>query len=164
MLINPPFRFIQNLSSPLFDVWVEKNWKGIEFERYADDIICHCVSEREASELLSVLNNRFNECGLQLHPTKTKISYCKGGRNKGDYENVSFDFLGYTFRPRWIKTRRGHQGLYFHVHVILQEMTLHVQLDVFLDNKDNKNEEIIDWQKNGDSLLYKSYKNQTKPT
>ncbi len=97
----------------VFDVWVEKNWKGIDFERYADDIICHCVSEREARKLLFVLDNRFNECGLQLHPTKTKISYCKGGRNKGDYENVSFNFLGYTFRPRWIKTRQGYQGLLF---------------------------------------------------
>jgi len=97
----------------VFDFWVEKNWKGIEFERYADDIICHCSSERGAGRLLTLLNNRFNECGLQLHPTKTKISYCKGGRNKGDHEDVSFDFLGYTFRPRWIKTRQGYQGLLF---------------------------------------------------
>ncbi len=38
-----------------FDVWVEKNWKGIQFERYADDIVCHCVSEREALELKALL-------------------------------------------------------------------------------------------------------------
>ena len=97
----------------VFDVWVEKNWQGIQFERYADDIVCHCVSEREAKELKALLNDRFNRCGLMLHPAKTKIAYCKGGWNKGHYETVSFDFLGYTFRPRWIKTRRGQQGLYF---------------------------------------------------
>ncbi len=97
----------------VFDVWAEKNWKGIQFERYADDIVCHCTSEREAIELKVLLNDRFNQCGLTLHPAKTKIAYCKGGRNKGNYETVSFDFLGYTFRPRWIKTKRGHQGLYF---------------------------------------------------
>ena len=96
-----------------FDVWIEKNWIGIQFERYADDIVCHCVSEREAIELKALLNGRFNKCGLQLHPTKTKIAFCKGGRNKYHYETVSFDFFGYTFRPRWVKTRKGKQGLYF---------------------------------------------------
>jgi RNA-directed DNA polymerase len=97
----------------VFDVWVEKNWPGIQFERYADDIVCHCVSEHEAKGLKVWLNDRFNQCGLTLHPAKTKIAYCKGGRNKGHYKTVSFDFLGYTFRPRWIKTKRGQQGLYF---------------------------------------------------
>jgi RNA-directed DNA polymerase len=96
-----------------FDVWVEKNWPGIQFERYADDIICHCASERETEGLKALLDDRFNRCGLTLHPAKTKIAYCKGGWNKTPYKTVSFDFLGYTFRPRWIKTRLGHQGLYF---------------------------------------------------
>ncbi|MBU0993943.1 MAG: group II intron reverse transcriptase/maturase [Proteobacteria bacterium] len=97
----------------VFDVWVVKNWHGIQFERYADDIICHCVSEREAIELKACLNDRFNQCGLQLHPAKTKIAFCKGGQNKFNFKKVAFDFLGYTFRPRWIETRQGHQGLYF---------------------------------------------------
>jgi retron-type reverse transcriptase len=73
----------------VFDVWVEKNWEGIQFERYAEDILCHCGSEREVMELKTLLNDRFNQCGLTLHPYKTKIAYCKGGRNKGDYETVS---------------------------------------------------------------------------
>jgi len=97
----------------VFDLWVEKNWQGIQFERYADDIVCHCVSEREAKELKALLNDRFNQCGLTLHPYKTKIAYCKGGWNKARYDTVSFDFLGYTFKPHWIKTKRGQQGLYF---------------------------------------------------
>jgi RNA-directed DNA polymerase len=96
-----------------FDLWAEKNWPGIQFERYADDRVCHCASEREAKGLKALLNDRFNQCGLMLHPEKTKIAYCKGGWNQARYETVSFDFLGYTFRPRWIKTKRGWQGLYF---------------------------------------------------
>lgn len=97
----------------VFDVWVERHWGGIQFERYADDIVCHCSSEREAQRLRELLEARFTQCGLKLHPEKTKIVYCKGGYHIGDYEQVSFDFLGYTFRPRWIKTRQGNQGLYF---------------------------------------------------
>lgn len=97
----------------VFDVWVEKHWGGIQFERYADDIVCHCSSKREARRLKQLLEERFSQCGLQLHPEKTKIVYCKGGYHTGNYEHVSFDFLGYTFRPCWIKTRQGKQGLYF---------------------------------------------------
>jgi RNA-directed DNA polymerase len=112
-----------------FDVWVEKNWKGIQFERYADDIVCHCVSEREALGLKAILNVRFNECGLQLHPAKTKIVFCKGGRNKGDYKTVSFDFLGYTFGPRWIKTKQGQQGLYF-LAVVSQKSAKRIRQEI----------------------------------
>jgi len=43
------------------------------------------------------------ECGLELHPTKTKIVYCKDHRRKSKHETVSFDFLGYCFRPRSVK-------------------------------------------------------------
>ena len=57
----------------VFDVWVEKNGRDVQFERYADDIVCHCVSESEAIKLKSLLLNRFNECGLQLHPDKNCI-------------------------------------------------------------------------------------------
>jgi len=49
----------------------------IPFERFADDILCHCGSESQAQALKSSLERRFAECGLELHPTKTKIVYCK---------------------------------------------------------------------------------------
>ncbi|WP_419652635.1 group II intron reverse transcriptase/maturase [Thiolapillus sp.] len=90
-----------------FDHWVERHWKGVQFERYADDIVCHCKTEQEAIALQSTLNKRFSECGLTLHPEKTKIVYCKSWINKAEYERVSFDFLGFTFRPRLVKTRKG---------------------------------------------------------
>jgi group II intron reverse transcriptase/maturase len=90
-----------------FDIWAERHWKGIQFERYADDIICHCRTEQEAVELKSVLTERFKQCGLELHLEKTKIVYCKSWKNRADYDRISFDFLGFAFRPRLIKTSKG---------------------------------------------------------
>jgi RNA-directed DNA polymerase len=58
-----------------------------------------------------VLKERFEACGLELHPTKTKIAYCKDGSRKGKHENISFDFLGYTFRPRLCRNRQT-QGIF----------------------------------------------------
>ncbi len=69
----------------VFDMWVEKHGSGIQFERYADGIVCHCAREREAQRLMDVLNQRFNSCGLTVHPEKTKIVYCKSINNKLEY-------------------------------------------------------------------------------
>ena len=91
----------------VFDRWVEKHWTGIQFERYADDIVCHCASEQEAQQLKIKLEQRFTDCGLTLHPKKTKIAYCKSSNNRGSYPQVSFDFLGHTFKPRLCKNRQG---------------------------------------------------------
>jgi group II intron reverse transcriptase/maturase len=90
-----------------FDIWIGKNCEGIQFERYADDIICHCKTEQEAKNLKTILVKRFEECGLQLHPEKTKIVYCKSGSNRANHQSISFDFLGFTFRPRLMRTRTG---------------------------------------------------------
>ena len=59
--------------------------------------------------MLDVLRQRFEECGLELHPEKTKIVYCKDERRTGDYHNTAFDFLGYTFRRRSCKDGRANQ-------------------------------------------------------
>lgn len=83
-----------------FDIWIARNHPGIPFERYADDIICHCRSEEEARALWSALEARFTACRLVLHPQKTKLVYCKDINRRGDFPVQSFDFLGYTFRPR----------------------------------------------------------------
>jgi len=91
----------------VFDHWVEHHWEGIQFERYADDIVCHCRTEQEAIRLRTILNGRFTKCGLTLHPAKTKIIYCESWINQAEHEQNSFDFLGFTFRPRFIKTRKG---------------------------------------------------------
>lgn len=97
----------------VFDSWMEKHWYGIQFVRYADDIVCHCKTEEQAKALREALEQRFIDSGLKMHPEKTKIVYCKGCRFRGDYPAVSFDFLGYGFQPRWIKMRTGQQALFF---------------------------------------------------
>ena len=97
----------------VFDVWLGKHFTGVPFERYADDIVCHCHSEQEALRLLQVLERRFADCGLQLHPEKTKLVYCKDSNRKGDYPVHQFDFLGYTFRPRLAIWKGGLFGVSF---------------------------------------------------
>jgi RNA-directed DNA polymerase len=83
-----------------FDCWMQREYPDILFERYADDAICHCASEAQALELRRALEDRFSACRLRLHPEKTKIVYCKDANRTGEYPEQSFDFLGYTFRPR----------------------------------------------------------------
>jgi group II intron reverse transcriptase/maturase len=93
-----------------FDVWMAREFPGVTFERYADDAVVHCVTERQAREVLAAIEDRMVEVGLRLHPDKTKIVYCKDSYRRGEYENTSFTFLGYTFRPR---TARGKDGKKF---------------------------------------------------
>ena len=90
-----------------FDRWMARNHPDIPFERFADDALCHCVSEAQAKILKEALEKRFAECGLQLHPEKTKIVYCKDDDRRGNSKNESFDFLGYSFRARRSKNRFG---------------------------------------------------------
>ncbi len=90
-----------------FDVWMGKNYPELPFERYADDVICHCRTKDEAMQLLDDLRKRFQECGLELHPEKTKIIYCKDDNRRGGYTQEKFDFLSFTFRPRLSRNRWG---------------------------------------------------------
>lgn len=92
----------------VFDVWMKRNYPSIPWCRYADDALAHCETEEEAQRLLSELTNRFKECGLELHPAKTKIVYCKDDNRGGQYPKKEFDFLGYTFRGRLVKKRNGN--------------------------------------------------------
>jgi RNA-directed DNA polymerase len=83
-----------------FDLWLSRTHPDLPWCRYADDGLVHCRTEQEAESLRVELQARLEVCGLQMHPTKTKIVYCKDNRRRGDYPNVTFDFLGYQFRPR----------------------------------------------------------------
>ena len=76
---------------------------NISFERYADKAVCHCVSRTQAENLQQVLNEWMNSVGLELHPEKTKIVYCKDDNRHEEYVHIAFDFLGYTFRSRTSK-------------------------------------------------------------
>jgi len=86
-----------------FDLWMERTHPDLPWCRYADDGLVHCRTEREAEALKAELQVRLEECHLQMHPTKTKIVYCRDGKRRGTYPNVKFDFLGYEFRPRRVR-------------------------------------------------------------
>lgn len=96
-----------------FDAWMQRNHPGNPFERYADDVIVHCKTEAEARQMLSEIRDRLAECGLELHPDKTKIVYCRDGYRRDQYPDVQFDFLGYSFQPRQAKSHRGNLFLSF---------------------------------------------------
>ena len=89
-----------------FDAWMGRMFSGVPWCRYADDGLVHCKTEREAQTIMHALTARLAECGLALHPEKTKIVYCKDGNRDGEYVNTSFDFLGYTFGPRAAKNSK----------------------------------------------------------
>lgn len=88
-----------------FDRWMEINHANKPFCRYADDGIVHCKTKEEAESLLEELKIRFAQCKLELNLDKTRIVYCKDDARKENYEKVTFDFLGYTFRPRRSKNK-----------------------------------------------------------
>jgi RNA-directed DNA polymerase len=89
-----------------FDEWMRRTHPDIPFERYADDCICHCRTFEEASALRISIDERFTACKLELHPEKTKIVYCKRSGKKEKHDQIQFDFLGFTFRPRLAKSKK----------------------------------------------------------
>jgi RNA-directed DNA polymerase len=94
-----------------FDVWMGQNHGKIKFERYADDVIIHCSNLNDAKYVLESVKARLQNCKLELHPEKTKIVHCQDAkRSSGWGYEVSFDFLGFTFRRR---TARGKDGRFY---------------------------------------------------
>jgi len=90
----------------VFDQWMQRNHPAMLWCRYADDGLVHCKTEQQAQRLLGELDQRFKACGLELHPVKTQIVYCKDNSRRKDYPNKAFDFLGYTFRARLCKNTK----------------------------------------------------------
>ena len=88
-----------------FDKWLEQTDNAVIFARYADDVIVHCKSKYHAERTLSAIRQRMIDVGLELHPKKTKIVYCRDYRRQEKYAEVKFDFLGYSFQPRSTKSR-----------------------------------------------------------
>jgi RNA-directed DNA polymerase len=96
-----------------FDRWLAREFPGCPFERYADDAVVHCNSEAEARLVLVALSERMAQVGLELHPDKTRVVYCKDADRRGSFEHERFSFLGYTFRPRLSKSRHGKHFVNF---------------------------------------------------
>jgi len=90
-----------------FGKWMKEKFPCIHFERYADDIVVHCRSLKQAQWIKAKIERRLRLCLLELHPQKTKIVFCKDSRRQGDWKHCSFDFLGFTFRPRSARNRKG---------------------------------------------------------
>jgi group II intron reverse transcriptase/maturase len=89
------------------DSWLGREFPTVEFERFADDAVLRCVTERQARQVRDALAGRLESVGLRLHPDKTRIVYCKDVKRQGSYAHTSFTFLGYTFRPRSAKGKNG---------------------------------------------------------
>ncbi|MGH8711281.1 MAG: group II intron reverse transcriptase/maturase [Burkholderiales bacterium] len=109
---TPQGSAISPLLSNLFlhyalDLWMRRTFPHIPFERYADDVIVHCDSEQQAVQVRDAIAERMVEVGLQLHPDKTRIVYCKADGRPGSYEYERFDFLSYTFQARTAKSKTG---------------------------------------------------------
>ena len=92
------------------DVWLRRNFAHCPFERFADDSVIHCFTKTDAQDVKEALERRLKECGLEMHAEKTKIVYCKDSNRRGNYTNVSFDFLGYTFKPRQAKNSKRNES------------------------------------------------------
>jgi len=89
-----------------FDMWMARTFPDVPFERYVDDGVVHCVSQQHAEMLRDAIGQRMVEVGLNLHPDKTRVVYCKDSNRRGDYDAISFTFLGYTFQPRKARNAR----------------------------------------------------------
>ena len=130
-----------------FDYWMQSNYPMCPFERYADDIVAHCETKEQAVKLKSEIAKRLEQCGLELHPEKTKIVYCKDANRIEDYELHSFDFLGFCFRPRLSRTRRGKYFVNFspaisskskkRIFSVIRQWCLHKRSDLSVNDVAN---------------------------
>lgn len=114
----------------VFDVWMGKHHSLKPWCRYADDGLVHCKTEKEAQQLLADLKQRFEACGLELHPEKTKIIYCKDGRRKGEHSDTMFTFLGYTFRRRTVRNSKDGSRYLGFVPAISSESRKSIQAEM----------------------------------
>jgi group II intron reverse transcriptase/maturase len=92
-----------------FDVWMQRTNPSCPFARYADDAVVHCRNRKQAEEVMQSIALRLAECGLTMHPEKSRIVYCKSSGRNASYPHVQFTFLGFTFRPRKAVNSQGRR-------------------------------------------------------
>jgi len=106
--------------------------------------------------LIEAIRVRLAECELKLHPEKSKIVYCKDNTRKGDHELVQFDFLGYNFRPRLVKAKKGNFFVSFtpaiskkarsKISDVIKDWKIHLWSDQSLESiSSNLNPQIRGW-------------------
>ena len=93
------------------DVWLSKNYPQVSFVRYADDIVVHCKSKGEAEKVLEAIKARLEEVKLKIKKEKTRIAYCKDYRRKEEHEHVQFEFLGFSYQPRPMKSKWNNKTI-----------------------------------------------------
>jgi len=127
-----------------FDAWMAREYPGVRFERYCDDVVVHCRNEVQAHQVREAIAGRLAECGgLELHPQKTRIVYCRDRNRRGSAEHTAFTFLGYGFRARKLRTKRGDFFFGFNpaisdeaakqIRVQIRRWRLHVRSDTTLE-------------------------------
>lgn len=87
-----------------FDKWMQVHHKNIKFARYADDVVLHCASEKQTLFILKMVEVRFNKCGIELNKSKTRLASTRCIKSTM-IPSISFDFLGFTFKPTKCKNR-----------------------------------------------------------
>jgi RNA-directed DNA polymerase len=92
-----------------FDVWMQRTNPTCLFARYADDAVVHCRNRKQAEQVMRSIALRLAECGLTMHPEKSRIVYCKSSGRNASYPHVQFTFLGFTFRPRKAINSQGRR-------------------------------------------------------
>jgi len=95
------------------DMWLDREFPDVPFERYADDEILHCKTKQQALIVRDAIIERLAQVGLELNLDKTRIVYCKDSDRTGSHEHEQFDFLGYTFRPRLARSKTGKKFVSF---------------------------------------------------
>ena len=126
-----------------FDKWMEREYPTLPFERFADDIVVHVMTLKQARYLLDIIRKRLRQFKLELHPVKTKIVFCFTSSRRWAADKsipVSFDFLGYNFCPISIP-RKGKSsfwnfGLRISSHGVthmlsqVKQITKHIFFDI----------------------------------
>jgi RNA-directed DNA polymerase len=94
----------------VLDAWLEREFPSCRYERYADDMIVHCRTLRQAREVHAAIAERLEQYGVRLHPGKTMIVYCRDQNRRQPWDGPDkFTFLGYEFRARTQRNARTGQ-------------------------------------------------------
>ena len=96
----------------VLDQWLSTYHPEVSFVRYADDVIIHCKSEEQAKSVLKSVRERLKDCKLKLHDRKTQIVHCQDYRREKKHYKRRFDFLGFSFQPRPIQSKREGGGMF----------------------------------------------------
>jgi RNA-directed DNA polymerase len=149
-----------------FDAWMSRTYPDVPFERYADDIVVHCRSKKQAGWIKTKVEKRLVQCKLELHPEKTDVVYCKDEDRKENHPNEKFDFLGYGFRPRRAKSRQGKYFIGFlpavsdkaakRIRQVMRSWSIHLHSDRSIEELSRKYNPIIRGWINYYGQYYKS--------